>query len=100
VYALVESLVMMPLALTLAEAGGAGGRRWYRVLGDILLRLAKTLHPRHRRRRRLGRHRRPLPAPLARVVDMLSTASAPVALFCIGGTLAGLTSRAWVPTSA
>ena len=32
----------------------------------------------------------PLPAPLARVVDMLSTASAPVALFCIGGTLAGL----------
>ena len=91
VYALVESLVMMPLTLTLAEAGGSGARRWYRVLGDILLRLAKN----------------PfilaiaagvawttvgvaLPAPLARVVDMLSTASAPVALFCIGGTLAGL----------
>ena len=81
----------MPLALTLAEAGGSGGRPWYRALGDILLRLAKnpfilaiaagvawaTTGV-------------PLPAPLARVVDMLSTASAPVALFCIGGTLAGL----------
>ncbi len=91
VYAVVESLVMMPLALTLAEAGGSGGRQWYRALGDILLRLAKnpfilaiaagvawaTTGV-------------PLPAPLARVVDMLSTASAPVALFCIGGTLAGL----------
>ena len=91
VYAVVESLVMMPLALTLAEAGGSGGRPWYRALGDILLRLAKnpfilaiaagvawaTTGV-------------PLPAPLARVVDMLSTASAPVALFCIGGTLAGL----------
>ena len=95
VYALVESLVMMPLALTLAEAGGSGGRPWYRALGDILLRLAKnpfilaiaagvawaTTGV-------------PLPAPLARVVDMLSTASAPVALFCIGGTLAGRSGSA------
>lgn len=91
VYALVESLVMMPLTLTLAEAGGAGGRRWYSVLGDILLRLAKNPFilaiAAGVAWASIGV---PLPAPLARVVDMLSTASAPVALFCIGGTLAGL----------
>lgn len=91
VYAVVESLVMMPLALTLAEAGGSGGRPWYRALGDILLRLAKNPFilaiAAGVAWASIGV---PLPAPLARVVDMLSTASAPVALFCIGGTLAGL----------
>ncbi|MBP8265536.1 MAG: AEC family transporter, partial [Zoogloea sp.] len=91
VYALVESLVMMPLALTLAEAGGSGGGRWHRVLGDILLRLAKNPFilaiAAGVAWAAIGVS---MPAPLARVVDMLSTASAPVALFCIGGTLAGL----------
>jgi len=91
VYAVVESLVMMPLALTLAEAGGSGGRQWYRALGDILLRLAKNPFilaiAAGVAWASIGAA---LPAPLARVVDMLSTASAPVALFCIGGTLAGL----------
>jgi predicted permease len=75
-------------------------RRWYRVLGDILLRLAKNpfilaiaagvawaaIGVRCRRRWPRGRH------AVHRV--------RPVALFCIGGTLAGLSLKGWVPTSA
>lgn len=89
-YALVESMVMMPLVFTLAEAGG-GGSGWLSALGQIPGRLARnplivaialgvgfSL---------LGLA---LPTPLQRAVDMLALASAPVALFCIGGTLAGL----------
>ncbi len=94
VYALVEGLVMMPLLLTLAEVAGSGKQRWTAVLKEILRRLTRnpfilamgagvlwTL---------VGV---PLPLPVAKAVDMLSTASAPVALFCIGGTLAGLNVR-------
>lgn len=90
-YALVESLIMLPLLLTLAELGGAGGGRWPRVLKGIVTSLSRN----------------PMilailagvacsmlalqvPLPLARAVDMLATTSAPVALFYIGGTLAGL----------
>ena len=94
VYALVEGLLMMPLLLTLAEVAGSTNRRWSAVLREILRRLTRnpfilamgagvlwTL---------LGV---PLPVPVAKAVDMLSVASAPVALFCIGGTLAGLSLR-------
>ncbi|WP_374243810.1 AEC family transporter [Zoogloea sp.] len=94
VYALVEGLLMMPLLLTLAEVAGSANRRWSAVLREILRRLTRnpfilamgagvlwTL---------LGV---PLPVPVAKAVDMLSVASAPVALFCIGGTLAGLSLR-------
>ena len=91
VYALVESLIMMPLTMTLAEAGGGGGGHWTRVLKDILLRLAKNPFILSIGAgvawAALGLQ---MPAPIGRVIDMLSTASAPVALFCIGGTLAGL----------
>jgi hypothetical protein len=34
-----------------------------------------------------------LPAPIGRAVGMLASTSAPVALFCIGGTLAGLSLK-------
>lgn len=94
VYALVEGLLMMPLLLTLAEVAGSANRCWSAVLREILRRLTRnpfilamgagvlwTL---------LGV---PLPVPVAKAVDMLSVASAPVALFCIGGTLAGLSLR-------
>jgi predicted permease len=41
-YALVESLIMLPLLLTLAELGGAGGGRWPRVLKGIVTSLARN----------------------------------------------------------
>lgn len=94
VYALVEGLVMMPLLLTLAEVAGSGTRRWTAVLKEILRRLTRNPFI-------LAMAAGvawalvgvPLPVPVAKAVDMLSQASAPVALFCIGGTLAGLSLR-------
>ena len=94
IYAVVETLIMLPLLMSLAELGGDSGRHWARVLLGILGRLLKnpmfmsivagvafSL---------LGLH---LPLPLARVVDMLAAASAPVALFYIGGILATLSLK-------
>ncbi len=91
-YAPIEAAIMMPLMLTLADAaGGGGGGRWISVLGGILRRLAKNPFILSIAAgigwSALGLQ---MPLPLARAVDMLSAASAPVALFCIGGTLAGI----------
>ncbi|WP_068809101.1 AEC family transporter [Thauera phenolivorans] len=91
VYALVEALIMFPLLMALAELGGGGGGRWPRVLRGIALSLGKN----------------PMilailaglacsllalqvPLPLARAIELLGSTAAPVALFYIGGTLAGL----------
>lgn len=90
-YVMVEVMIMLPLLLTLAEIGEANGGRWISVLAVVFKRLLRN----------------PmilaivsgvvfsssglkLPLPLVRVIDMLSGASAPVALFFIGGTLTGL----------
>jgi len=93
-YVLIESLFMMPLSLTLAEVGGSSGGRWTTVLKEILQRLSKNPFILGIAAgigwSALGLE---LPVPVARAVDMLSTASAPVALFCIGGTLAGLSIK-------
>ncbi|HEY6612574.1 MAG TPA: AEC family transporter [Pseudomonas sp.] len=91
---LVENLVMIPLALALAEIGqqsGASGRALARETALRLLRnpmisaialglLLSLLELR-------------LPPLLFRVVDMLASASAPLALFVIGGTLYGIRPR-------
>lgn len=88
---IIENLVMIPLALTLAELGRQSG-------GGVLKALMGTA-------RNLVRH--PVliaitvalllalldahPPPVAmRVIDMLATASAPVALFVIGASLNGM----------
>ena len=88
---LVENLVMIPLALVLAEAGRQSGGAARRVVAEIARRLAKNpiilgmlvglglslLEIR-------------LPPILLRSVELLAQASAPAALFVIGGTLYGL----------
>lgn len=91
---LIENILIIPLLLGLAEAGQARGR------GLAQAALASLT----------GLFRNPmvlailaglgasvsglrLPAPLERSVDMLASASAPVALISIGGALAGLTIR-------
>jgi predicted permease len=91
---LVENLLMIPLALALAEAGEQRAGASVAVLGETLKRLLKNpiiiaiglglmlslLEIR-------------LPALPFKVIEMLASASAPVALFVIGGTLYGLKTR-------
>ena len=91
VYVTVENLIMLPLVMGIAELGRKKGSHWARVLGGIFMRLMKnplilsillgvafsTFDLR-------------LPQLANHAIDMLAVASAPVALFYIGCTLAGL----------
>lgn len=89
---LVESMLMIPLAMAIADAGGKQGEI------DLPRRLAITL----KRLMRsplliaiclglfLSAFRIPLPGVALRVIDMLAMAAAPVALFAVGGNLHGL----------
>lgn len=90
----VENVIVMPLALAMAEAG-----------------MGKGLTPGLLARHTLGRMVRSpmliaiavgltislsglkLPAPVARTIDMLAMAAGPIALFVIGGTLHGLSLK-------
>jgi predicted permease len=91
VYVSVENLIMLPLLLTLAELSGQTKTSHFSILKGIIKRLITNpliisisagvlfsmfeLH---------------LPKPISHALTMLSGASAPVALFYIGCTLAGL----------
>jgi predicted permease len=91
---LIENLLMLPLILTLAETGQGKGQRWTQVLGRILLSL--TRNPMVMAILAgfsvawLGWQ---LPAPLWKTIDMMAAASSAVALFVVGGTLAGLSTQ-------
>ena len=89
-----ENIILIPLALTLAEAGRSGG-------GGVAETLRGTAH-------RLVRNPLiiaivigvllsgsglALPAPVGRAIDMLANAAGAVALFAIGGSLLGLQTR-------
>jgi malonate transporter len=87
---LVENLLLIPLALALAEAGTQRGGGWAQVRetglrlarNPLIIAIAVGLL--------LSLLQIRLPAVPFRVVDMLADASAPVALFVIGGSLYGL----------
>ena len=88
---LIENLLIIPMALILAEAGrqsGAGVATAARktfirlVRNPVLVGLALGLL--------LALTETTLPRPLAQVIDMLANAAGPAALFVIGGTLFGL----------
>jgi hypothetical protein len=91
---IVENIVMIPLALVLAEGSGNEGKTLATVVRDVTRRLvgnpliiaivAGVL---------FSLSGLKLPAPLFRVVDMLAMASGAVALFVVGGTLVGLRVR-------
>jgi malonate transporter and related proteins len=88
---IIENLLMIPLALTLAELGRQSGNGVSKALRDTARNLVRhpiligitagllmaliDFHP---------------PAMVMRVIDMLATASAPVALFVIGASLSGM----------
>lgn len=88
---LVENLIMIPLALILAESGEQNGASRVRLLIDTGRRLLKSpviigiiialL---------LSLFEVQLPVVLLKPIDLLATAAAPVALFVIGGLLYGL----------
>ncbi|NMG74700.1 AEC family transporter [Aromatoleum diolicum] len=88
---LVENLLIVPLALSLAEGSNGNGDKVHKVVLATFARLGKNpliiaivagftcaL---------LGIR---LPTPAARAIEMLSLAAAGIALFVIGGTLVGL----------
>lgn len=88
---LVENLLIIPLALALAEASNQHGAS----LGSTVLRSARQLLRNPiilaiLSGTALALSGLSLPTPLFRAIDMLAEAAAPTALFVIGGTLYGL----------
>ena len=91
---IVENLIMMPLALGLAESGGNGGGSRAGIVAGTALRLAKNpLIISICAGTAFSLLGVPLSGPFGKTLDLLAAASAPVALFTIGGTLAGLPVR-------
>jgi predicted permease len=85
---------MMPLALTLAESGANGGGRLRDIVSGTALRLLRNpLILAICGGAAMSLPGLPLPAPLLKALDLLAASSAPVALFVIGATLAGLPVR-------
>lgn len=91
---LVENLLMIPLALALAEIGQQSGVRGRALARETALRLLRNpMISAIALGLLLSLLELRLPPLLFRVVDMLAGASAPLALFVIGGTLYGLRPR-------
>ncbi len=85
---LVENLLMVPLALALAEIGRQPSASSLALVWGTLKRLGKNpLIVSISVGLCLSLLQVPLPVPVFKVIDMLSMASAPAALFVIGGVL-------------
>jgi len=87
---LVENLLMIPLALAIAEAGRQDGQGWTVVRETALRLLRNPLIIAIVLGLGMSLLELRLPVVPARVIDMLAAASAPVALFVIGATLNGM----------
>ncbi len=91
---IVENMLMLPLVLALAESGIDGGGSLRDVALTTAARLLKSpLIIAICAGAGVSLAGLPLPGPLVRALDLLAAAAAPVALFAIGGTLAGLPIR-------
>ena len=89
-----ENIVLLPLALGLAEAGRGKHAGLAQTLRGTLARLARNpLIIAILVGAALSFSGLVLPAPIARAIDMLASASAAVALFAIGGALVGLETK-------
>ncbi len=84
---LIENLLIIPLALTIAEVSGgrAGGGAMRRVListvnNPVLPAVLVALS--------VSMLRIPVPMPVQQGIDMLADVAAPIALFVVGGTIA------------
>lgn len=98
---LVENLLLLPLGMALSRSDSGAGRGFWPALGEALLDLRR--HPivlAIVAGTALSLTATTLPPLLARPVAMLGTASAPLALLVIGGSLAGLSLRGmWLDVS-
>lgn len=93
-YAVVESVVMFPLLYVLGDAAASGRQPLPVLLRSIVERLVKNPFLLSLAAGAAwAASGVALPAPIGRAVGMLASTSAPVALFCIGGTLAGLSLK-------
>ncbi|HMN73658.1 MAG TPA: AEC family transporter [Rhodoblastus sp.] len=89
-----ENIILIPLALALAEAGRSGGGGVAETLRGAALRLVRNpLIIAIVVGALLSGTGLALPAPVARAVDMLANAAGAAALFAIGGALIGLETR-------
>lgn len=94
---MVENILIIPLALALAESGSQGGVPLGRTIATTARRLLRTpLILAILLGVFLSLLRVPIPGVAATAVDMLAKASAPCALFVVGGTVArlGVSGRA------
>ncbi len=90
---MVENLLMLPLALTLADASREPGRHWTQVLGQTLRSLLRNpMVLAILAGLAVATLGLPLPDVLWRTVDLMAHASTAVALFVVGGSLAGLST--------
>lgn len=88
---LIENLLMIPLALALAEAGSRNNGSVIKTISTTAARLVRNpVIIAITSGALLSFVELSLPAPLFKAIDMLADASAPVALFVLGGTLCGL----------
>ena len=88
---IVENMLVLPLCLALGESGGARHEPFWRVFGRAILGLRKSsLVVAIFAAFLFSLFQLGLPAQVNKAVDMLAGASAPVALFFIGGSLVGL----------
>jgi predicted permease len=94
---IVENVLMIPSALSLAELGEGKRASLVKVLLRTFANLVRTpLLAAIAAGMVASLFDLRLPVPLGRAVDMLAAASAPVALFVIGGSLKGLQLRGMV----
>jgi len=99
---LVESMLMIPLFMTIADAaGGHGELRFLARLRTTLKRMVRSpLLIAICAGLVLAAFRIPLPQVALRVIDMLAMAAAPVALFAVGGNLHGLRPKGMLADAA
>jgi predicted permease len=92
--AIVENVLILPLCLALADAASASHEPFHHAIGRALAGLRRNpLVVAIATGMLFSALRLGLPPPVARAVELLAAASAPVALFVVGGNLVGLPLR-------
>jgi predicted permease len=90
----VDNLLILPLALVLAASGANDGERWPRVLARSLAGVARNpIVIAIAAGFAVSLAGLALPGPVTRTIDLFAAASTAVALFVVGGSLAGLKVR-------
>jgi predicted permease len=88
---LVENVLIIPIALALAESSLGNAQSWRATLAGIFSRLIRSpMIVAILIGMLISLSGLKLPGPVAKTIDMMAMASGPVALFVIGGTLHGL----------